>query len=242
VCFATGGISSNLTQASAPTDLSISCQRSHYPRWCRLEGLEKQLSPHLQEGLRYRSDSLPPLGRPQEPSPISPLPQFTPSNRQTGLLCKLFRLLPSLSSRDGRRLRCPTGLRTFPHVSHCWASPAASCDVPYIVSNFMLQRCLCGCRRCAADIFFFCFSQAATATPRQEQLQNTPKPTSVSKRITTPHACAECKRRKIRCDGRQPCGQCLGCRSPKPCFYDKHRQRVIPSRKYGASTLSLVFR
>jgi hypothetical protein len=54
----------------------------------------------------------------------------------------------------------------------------------------------------------------------------------VSKRITTPHACAECKRRKIRCDGRQPCGQCLGCRSPKPCYYDKHRQRVIPSRKY----------
>ncbi|KAI9053098.1 hypothetical protein LZ554_003367 [Drepanopeziza brunnea f. sp. 'monogermtubi'] len=52
-----------------------------------------------------------------------------------------------------------------------------------------------------------------------------------SKRITTPHACAECKRRKIRCDGRQPCGQCLGCRSPKPCYYDKHRQRVIPSRK-----------
>src|SRR6202035_3781057 len=65
--------------------------------------------------------------------------------------------------------------------------------------------------------------------------QETPKaPTNgVAKRITTPHACAECKRRKIRCDGRQPCGQCMGCRSPKPCYYDKHRQRVIPSRKYG---------
>jgi hypothetical protein len=35
----------------------------------------------------------------------------------------------------------------------------------------------------------------------------------VSKRITTPHACAECKRRKIRCDGRH--WQCLGCRPPK---------------------------
>lgn len=52
-----------------------------------------------------------------------------------------------------------------------------------------------------------------------------------SKRITTPHACAECKRRKIRCDGQQPCGQCLSSRAPKRCFYDKHRQRVIPSRK-----------
>ncbi|KAK2000655.1 fungal-specific transcription factor [Colletotrichum falcatum] len=54
---------------------------------------------------------------------------------------------------------------------------------------------------------------------------------STSKRITTPHACAECKRRKIRCDGQQPCGQCLSSRAPKRCFYDKHRQRVIPSRK-----------
>jgi hypothetical protein len=53
----------------------------------------------------------------------------------------------------------------------------------------------------------------------------------VAKRITTPHACAECKRRKIRCDGQQPCGQCLSSRAPKRCFYDKHRQRVIPSRK-----------
>ncbi|TDZ25393.1 Lactose regulatory protein LAC9 [Colletotrichum orbiculare MAFF 240422] len=52
-----------------------------------------------------------------------------------------------------------------------------------------------------------------------------------SKRITTPHACAECKRRKIRCDGQQPCGQCLSSRAPKRCFYDKHRQRVVPSRK-----------
>ncbi|KAK2033625.1 fungal-specific transcription factor domain-containing protein [Colletotrichum zoysiae] len=54
---------------------------------------------------------------------------------------------------------------------------------------------------------------------------------NTSKRITTPHACAECKRRKIRCDGQQPCGQCLSSRAPKRCFYDKHRQRVIPSRK-----------
>ncbi|KAJ8060593.1 hypothetical protein OCU04_010904 [Sclerotinia nivalis] len=76
------------------------------------------------------------------------------------------------------------------------------------------------------------------APPRQtlsseQTIQDTPKPTTngVTKRITTPHACAECKRRKIRCDGRQPCGQCVGCRSPKPCYYDKHRQRVIPSRK-----------
>lgn len=40
-----------------------------------------------------------------------------------------------------------------------------------------------------------------------------------------------------RCDGKQPCGQCLSSRAPKRCFYDKHRQRVIPSRKYVAHLL-----
>ncbi|KUJ06930.1 uncharacterized protein LY89DRAFT_661055 [Mollisia scopiformis] len=80
---------------------------------------------------------------------------------------------------------------------------------------------------------FHTFQGLAPPRPLAEHNQEAPKPTTngVSKRITTPHACAECKRRKIRCDGRQPCGQCLGCRSPKPCYYDKHRQRVIPSRK-----------
>ncbi|KFY39110.1 hypothetical protein V494_04108 [Pseudogymnoascus sp. VKM F-4513 (FW-928)] len=80
---------------------------------------------------------------------------------------------------------------------------------------------------------FHTFQGLAPPRPAAEVAQEAPKPPANgnSKRITTPHACAECKRRKIRCDGRQPCGQCLGCRSPKPCYYDKHRQRVIPSRK-----------
>ncbi|RBR05858.1 hypothetical protein FVER53590_10459 [Fusarium verticillioides] len=52
-----------------------------------------------------------------------------------------------------------------------------------------------------------------------------------TRRITTPHACTECKRRKIRCDGKLPCGQCITSRAPKSCSYDKHRQRMIPSRK-----------
>lgn len=34
-----------------------------------------------------------------------------------------------------------------------------------------------------------------------------------------------------RCDGQQPCGQCFSSRALKRCFYEKHRQRVIPSRK-----------
>ncbi|KAK9770570.1 putative Fungal-specific transcription factor domain-containing protein [Seiridium cardinale] len=72
-------------------------------------------------------------------------------------------------------------------------------------------------------------------TPRKQSVDSSEGSKAISssaaKRITTPHACAECKRRKIRCDGQQPCGQCLSSRAPKRCFYDKHRQRVIPSRK-----------
>ncbi|KAL2189800.1 hypothetical protein L209DRAFT_777311 [Thermothelomyces heterothallicus CBS 203.75] len=68
-----------------------------------------------------------------------------------------------------------------------------------------------------------------TSTDSQDSTKTNGSGTA--KRITTPHACAECKRRKIRCDGQQPCGQCLSSRAPKRCFYDKHRQRVIPSRK-----------
>lgn len=107
----------------------------------------------------------------------------------------------------------PSGVRKF-HADHC--------------SNVVLVQGLAPPRE--------------TLSTEQSIIVDTPKPTTngVTKRITTPHACAECKRRKIRCDGRQPCGQCVGCRSPKPCYYDKHRQRVIPSRKYDDCSQTLL--
>ncbi|KAK8190353.1 fungal-specific transcription factor domain-containing protein [Phyllosticta capitalensis] len=52
-----------------------------------------------------------------------------------------------------------------------------------------------------------------------------------SRRITTTNACVECRRRKIRCDGVQPCGQCLWYQHPEACSYAKPAQRVVPSRK-----------
>lgn len=99
-----------------------------------------------------------------------------------------------------------------------------------------IHVCLAQCSSVAAQSDGAIVQGLAPPRATSETNPDTPKPASggPSKRITTPHACAECKRRKIRCDGRQPCGQCLGCRSPKPCYYDKHRQRVIPSRKYVA--------
>ncbi|XP_014554168.1 hypothetical protein COCVIDRAFT_18024 [Bipolaris victoriae FI3] len=52
-----------------------------------------------------------------------------------------------------------------------------------------------------------------------------------SRRISTSNACVECRRRKIRCDGLQPCGQCQWYQHPEACGYSKPAQRVVPSRK-----------
>ncbi|KAF1348352.1 hypothetical protein EJ07DRAFT_169615 [Lizonia empirigonia] len=52
-----------------------------------------------------------------------------------------------------------------------------------------------------------------------------------SRRISTSNACVECRRRKIRCDGMQPCGQCQWYQHPEACNYSKPAQRVVPSRK-----------
>ena len=55
--------------------------------------------------------------------------------------------------------------------------------------------------------------------------------TQASRRISTSNACVECRRRKIRCDGAQPCGQCQWYQHPELCAYSKPAQRVVPSRK-----------
>ncbi|KAK5108873.1 hypothetical protein LTR62_007763 [Meristemomyces frigidus] len=51
------------------------------------------------------------------------------------------------------------------------------------------------------------------------------------KRISTTNACVECRRRKIRCDGNRPCGQCGWYQHPQRCVYSKRIQREAPSRK-----------
>lgn len=58
-----------------------------------------------------------------------------------------------------------------------------------------------------------------------------PGRSSSSRRISTSNACVECRRRKIRCDGTQPCGQCQWYQHPEACNYSKPAQRVVPSRK-----------
>ncbi|KAF5548574.1 lactose regulatory [Fusarium phyllophilum] len=44
------------------------------------------------------------------------------------------------------------------------------------------------------------------------------------------HACSNCKRRKIRCDGRKPCNQCESRDLQARCVYTQQIQRVVPSK------------
>jgi hypothetical protein len=98
-------------------------------------------------------------------------------------------------------------------------------------------------------------SSAGQRTPAGEaEFAGKPTRSTGSRRISTSNACVECRRRKIRCDGTQPCGQCVWYQHPdvsikfdlpqdcnrnksmrltikKACSYSKPAQRVVPSRK-----------
>ncbi|KAK5745772.1 hypothetical protein LTR17_001274 [Elasticomyces elasticus] len=71
--------------------------------------------------------------------------------------------------------------------------------------------------------------QRATAAPPEPSEADSDRKSS--KRISILNACDECRRRKIRCDGDKPCGQCGWYQHPQRCVYSKPTQRVIPSRK-----------
>ncbi|KAF2199375.1 hypothetical protein GQ43DRAFT_376408 [Delitschia confertaspora ATCC 74209] len=75
-------------------------------------------------------------------------------------------------------------------------------------------------------------SSVALRSPGTEDgSPNKPSRAAGSRRISTSNACVECRRRKIRCDGTQPCGQCQWYQHPEACGYSKPAQRVVPSRK-----------
>ncbi|EWG45863.1 hypothetical protein FVEG_06510 [Fusarium verticillioides 7600] len=63
------------------------------------------------------------------------------------------------------------------------------------------------------------------AEPSGSELLKEPKPTRGL------HACGNCKRRKIRCDGRKPCNQCELRDLQAKCVYTQQIQRVVPSKR-----------
>ncbi|KAF2163058.1 hypothetical protein M409DRAFT_68696 [Zasmidium cellare ATCC 36951] len=58
-------------------------------------------------------------------------------------------------------------------------------------------------------------------TARDEEADEEPnkRPAAPSRRISTTHACTECRRRKLRCGGSQPCQQCRWSRTPQLCTF-----------------------
>lgn len=73
--------------------------------------------------------------------------------------------------------------------------------------------------------------KAADRSPQSSSDGNRSQDTPGSRAAKSLHACLECQRRKIRCDGKQPCGRCQSSRSRRRCVYEQHRQRLVPSRK-----------
>ncbi|GJN69018.1 hypothetical protein PLICBS_003064 [Purpureocillium lilacinum] len=53
-------------------------------------------------------------------------------------------------------------------------------------------------------------------------------PSSSARRVN--RSCVECTRRKVKCDGRQPCGSCLYYRVPDACEYRQRSRRNAVSR------------
>ena len=51
------------------------------------------------------------------------------------------------------------------------------------------------------------------------------------KRISTSTACLECRRKKTRCGGGQPCQQCTSVDRPEMCKYAKKGRRTMASRR-----------
>ena len=46
------------------------------------------------------------------------------------------------------------------------------------------------------------------------------------------NACTECKRRKVKCDGTEPCYYCRWYKNPDRCVYPRPEPRPILTRKY----------
>lgn len=44
-------------------------------------------------------------------------------------------------------------------------------------------------------------------------------------------SCLECTRRKVKCDGRQPCSSCVYYRTPDACGYRQRSKRNAVSRR-----------
>ena len=75
---------------------------------------------------------------------------------------------------------------------------------------------------------FHSWQTSSTPPSSLPQSRNSPK---TRRQSSTTHACEECRRRKIRCDGKLPCSHCEWYKHPKLCRYSKKQPRVVPSQR-----------
>lgn len=57
------------------------------------------------------------------------------------------------------------------------------------------------------------------------------EPSSTGKNRRVNRSCIECTRRKIKCDGRQPCGSCVYYRAADSCEFRQRSRRNAVSRR-----------
>lgn len=55
------------------------------------------------------------------------------------------------------------------------------------------------------------------------------------KQVKINRSCIECRRRKVRCDGQQPCSNCVWYVVADNCQYQPRRRRNCSSNKYGTT-------
>ncbi|KAI9753778.1 MAG: hypothetical protein M4579_005012 [Chaenotheca gracillima] len=78
---------------------------------------------------------------------------------------------------------------------------------------------------------FHTFQASSSTDPRASvDHSSDTKPRSRSQTTTT-QACEECRRRKIRCNGKQPCSHCEWYKHPKLCRYSKKPPRPVPTQR-----------
>ena len=135
--------------------------------------------------------------------------------------------LTSLSSRLSditNPILCPWAAFVWSDNSSIPSHGTSSCTaqiptsiVPDLVAALIVFRpSTCIATRKTHSMFHTFQSSAGQRTPAGEgEFAGKPTRSTGSRRISTSNACVECRRRKIRCDGTQPCGQCVWYQHPE---------------------------
>lgn len=111
------------------------------------------------------------------------------------------------------------------YETHVFIGQPPPASVPNFLSHPHLKQSGIG----ADDMF-----TTIQVSPNKSSTPMSPKPRRnvKSSRGIPVLACTECRRRKTRCDGEQPCQRCKDFAKDAPCVYVASKPRTISSQKY----------